>query len=1069
MELNEDGTPKLSKSAQKKLAKQATSEPKKDKTLLKAAWGAPKEGKDDKKKSVIPKFEYVNTTPKGEKKDLKSEMMEAYQPAAVEAAWQDWWEKSGFYSCTPSFAAGKDPAVDKFVMVIPPPNVTGSLHLGHALTAAVEDCLTRWHRMQGHATMYVPGTDHAGIATQSVVEKMMAKTEGKTRHEIGRDAFLEKVWEWKQEYGNRITSQLRYLGSSCDWSRERFTMDDMCSKAVVEAFNRFHEAGILYRDRRLGNWSCALKSAISDIEVDTLELEGRTFLSVPNHKGNPSDPSGKYEFGVITSFAYPVDGDGSEEVVVATTRLETMLGDTAVAIHPDDPRYTHLHGKFVVHPFDGRKIPIILDAVLVDMTKGTGAVKVTPAHDPHDYETGKRHGLPFLTMLNEDGSINDLGGDEFKGLMRYDARIKMEEALKAKGLFRGKAPNKMNLGICSRSGDILEPMITPQWYVSCDNMAKRACDAVRSGELKIEPKEHEKTWFQWLENIRDWCVSRQLWWGHRIPAWFATKKDEVNVSRVDMKNNDRWIVARSEAEARVKAAKLLGVPEADVNLSQDEDVLDTWFSSGLFPFSVFGWPENTPDFNAFYPTSLLETGVDILFFWVARMVMMGLQLTDQLPFHTVYLHAMVRDKSGRKMSKSLGNVIDPLEVILGCSLEVLHSKIDGGNLPKKEIERAKKDQEADFPDGIPECGSDALRFGLLAYTVQGRDVNLDIKRIVAYRQFCNKLWNATRFALQFVADFSPSEDMAAVALKSGKLKLRDLWMMSRINAAAGQANAQLAAYEFGAAQQTLYSFWLYEICDIYLEVIKPVVYDMSEANKDDRWASQATLWAALETGLRLLHPMMPFVTEELWQRLPGRGTLGSSEPVSIMLAEYPQFREAMHFPAVEKNMSIVMSAVRSCRNLKTQYNIPNKERPAFFLSCGDSSISSACSGQTFDIDTLAKGSVTVLLGGGGGDSGAPSSAAVEVVDATLTCYMDLKGMVDYGAEIKRLEKDKSKVKASLDAQQRQVQAAGYEQNVAEDVKKTHSENIAGFEKRLDEITKAMANFEKLCLEDGKAA
>ena len=509
-----------------------------------AGSGKKAKAKDAKKKAPPPKREFVNKTPKGEKKDMSAPMEDGYHPHAVEAAWQDWWEAKGYYSCDPE-AAKNRPDDEKFVMVIPPPNVTGSLHLGHALTAAVEDTLTRWHRMKGHATLYVPGTDHAGIATQSVVEKMLMKENGQNRHDLGREKFVEKIWEWKKEYGDRITTQLRSLGSSVDWSRERFTMDDMCSKAVIEAFNQFHESGLLYRANRLGNWSCALKSAISDIEVDHIDLEGRTYLEVKTHKGNPKDPKGRYEFGTLTSFSYPVE-NSDEKITVATTRLETMLGDTAVAVHPEDPRYKHLHGKFLVHPFNGRRIPIIQDAELVDMEFGTGAVKITPAHDPNDYECGKRHNLEFITVLNPDGSINS-EGSQFEGMMRYDARIAVEEALEEKGLYVGKEPNKMRLGLCSRSGDILEPMITPQWYVNCDGMAKRATDAVRNGELKIVPEEHEKTWFMWLDNIRDWCVSRQLWWGHQIPAWFATKKGETGVNKNDMKWNDRWIVGRDEA------------------------------------------------------------------------------------------------------------------------------------------------------------------------------------------------------------------------------------------------------------------------------------------------------------------------------------------------------------------------------------------------------------------------------------------------------------------------------------------------------------------------------------------
>lgn len=654
------------------------------KKLLK---GGVKEKKEKKEKVVVPKAEkkvvakepeqiFEDSTPSGEKKIL-GEFPPTYQPKYVESAWQQWWEKCGYY--TPNVEEALQ-SKDKFVMVIPPPNVTGSLHLGHALTTAIEDTITRWHRMKGKVTLWVPGTDHAGIATQSVVEKRLKKDEQVTRHDLGREEFIRRVWQWKETYGNKITGQIRCLGASVDWSREAFTMDTNLSKAVIEAFVRFHEDGLLYRDTRLINWSCALQSAISEIEVDYMDLTGRTFLPVPNHKNRAT-----YEFGMITSFAYKVDGsETDEEIVVATTRLETMLGDTAVAVHPDDPRYKHLHGKFVIHPFVDRKIPIITDSVLVDMSFGTGAVKITPAHDPNDYACGKRQGLDFIIVLTEDGKIAPNGG-KFAGMMRYDARIAIEEEMKASGLFRGKEVNAMRLGLCSRSGDIIEPMLTPQWYVNCQSMAARSIEAVRSGALKIVPEMHESTWYRWLENIRDWCVSRQLWWGHRIPAYFARVKGEAHLDKNEPANNDRWIVARTEAAARSAAAKKLSTTEDNIVLEQDEDVLDTWFSSGLFPFSVFGWPDNTEDFKAFYPTSLLETGLDILFFWVARMVMMGLHLTDTLPFTTVYLHAMVRDKEGRKMSKSLGNVIDPLEVINGCSLEDLHRKIDEGNLPPKEV------------------------------------------------------------------------------------------------------------------------------------------------------------------------------------------------------------------------------------------------------------------------------------------------------------------------------------------------------------------------------------------------
>lgn len=675
----------ISKNAYKNLLK-----PKKEKKAKPAPAPAAEKKEKKPKKEKAPEVIYTDNTPPGEKKDIASVFPATYQPKYVESAWQSWWEKSGYYAPDMEEARkrAKEGDDNKFVMVIPPPNVTGSLHLGHALTDSIEDALTRYYRMMGKITLWVPGTDHAGIATQSVVEKRLKKDENVTRHDLGREEFVKRVWEWKENYGGKITNQIRHLGASVDWSRESFTMDSNLSRAVNEAFCRLHEDGLVYRSTRLINWSCALQSAISEIEVDYIDLEGRTFLPVPNHKLKD-----KYEFGMITSFAYKVV-DSDEELVVATTRLETMLGDTGVAVHPDDERYKHLHGKFLQHPFLDRKIPIITDGILVDMNFGTGAVKITPAHDPNDYNCGKRNNLEFIIMMTLDGRINTTSGGKFAGMMRYDARIAIEKELEEMGLYRGKEVNKMRLGLCSRSNDIIEPMLTPQWYVDCNSMAKRSTDAVRNGELTILPAFHESTWFKWLDNIRDWCVSRQLWWGHRIPAYFArirtSNEPEAieaanNVDKNDSANNDYWFVARTMEEALENASQKFNVDKSLIDMEQDPDVLDTWFSSGIFPFSVFGWPNNTEDLELFYPTTLLETGLDILFFWVARMVMMGLQLTDKLPFKTVYLHAMVRDKSGRKMSKSLGNVIDPLEVINGCTLDDLYKKIDNGNLPVKEV------------------------------------------------------------------------------------------------------------------------------------------------------------------------------------------------------------------------------------------------------------------------------------------------------------------------------------------------------------------------------------------------
>lgn len=620
----------------------------------------------------------------------------------------------------------------------------------------------------------------------------------------------------------------------------------------------------------------------------------------------------------------------------------------------------------------------------------------------------------------------------------------------------------MRLGLCSRSGDVLEPMITPQWYVNCNDMAKRSTDAVRNGELKIIPEEHEKTWFQWLDNIRDWCVSRQLWWGHQIPAWFAkTKAEGETILKNDMANNDRWIVARNEEEAREKAVKLLGCSADEIVLERDEDVLDTWFSSGLFPFSVMGWPDNTDDLKAFYPTSLLETGLDILFFWVARMVMMGLELTDQLPFHTVFLHAMVRDKEGRKMSKSLGNVIDPLEVIGGCTLQSLQDRLDGGNLPHKEVARAKKNNEEEFPDGIPECGSDALRFGLLAYTVQGRDINLDVKRVVGYRNFCNKMWNTTKFALTYVDDFKPTPSLLEDLVASGKMAIRDKFMISRLMKGIEAVNGNFGDYKFGDAQQAAYQLWLNDMCDVYLETIKPVVGDRSKENADSRWAAQATLWIAIEAQLRLLHPMMPFITEELWQRLPGRGTLGESETPTIMLAKFPECNDVYKNEEVEEAMTTILDIVKACRSLRSSYNIAPKDKTHFFIKMSENS--EIAKSQADDIISLGFGSKVDI---NAADEDIPDSVGTIIVNDSTTLLVDLKGMVDFKTEIGRLNKNLNKTKGPMEQLQKKMSTDGYAENVPDDLKQANEEKFEGLKKQVSDMEEAIANFERLLsLED----
>jgi valyl-tRNA synthetase len=1036
--------PKLSKNALKKAmrAQKNGGEPKKEKDPNR--W-APKKDKEPKKKEAKAKAEpapaFVNTTPKGEKKGMAEPMAAAYNPVAVESAWQDWWEASGFFTCSDEQIkhAKKD---ERFVMVIPPPNVTGSLHLGHALTVAIQDALTRWHRMLGHATLWVPGTDHAGIATQSVVEKRLLKEESKSRHDLGRDQFLERVWDWKNQYESRIHHQFRSVGCSVDWSRCYFSMDDNCSRAVRHAFCKLWEEGLIYRATKMINWSCKLKTALSEIEVDYIDIEKRTKMSVPGHHADR-----KYEFGVLTSFGYVVEGS-DEQIIVATTRLETMLGDTGVAIHPEDPRYTHLHGKHVIHPFNGRRIPIIQDATLVDMTFGTGAVKITPAHDPNDYECGKRHGLEFINVLTDDGAINENGG-EFAGMMRYDARVAVEKALTDKGFFHGKQDNKMRLGICSRSGDVIEPLVKPQWFVDCSQMAKDAMDAVTNKDLTILPETHEKTWFRWLENIRDWCISRQLWWGHRIPAYFARIKGEAWVDSNSDDSAGRWFAGVSEDDARAKAAAKLGVSEAEIVLEQDEDVLDTWVSAGMFPFAVFGWPEQTAEMD-FYPTDLLETGYDIIFFWVARMVFLGQKLTGKLPFHTVYLHSMVRDKYGRKMSKSLGNVVDPLEIISGCSLEDLFAKLESGNLPAKEVEKAKKGQALDFPNGIPECGADALRFGLLAYTQQGRDINLDVNRLVGYRNFCNKLWNATRFAMTNLEGFTVEESFVAEnVLSNDVVSFRDRYILSRLNQTMEVCNKAFAAYEFGDLTTALYNFWLYDLCDVYLELAKPV---MSGTDEKAKRTAQQTLYICLEFGLRLLHPLMPFVTEELWQRLPGKRSTSS-----ITIAKYPLPVAGWSDTDAESRMDLIKEIIHAGRSVRAEYGLVNSVRPQFFIKCADADVKAIIEEQLVDFDTLAKaGESKCLL-----DEEPPKGCAMHSVNDKVQIYVLLAGLVDFANEISKLEKKLTKIQPSIDSLQNKMAKDDYATKVPETVREAEAAKMEALTKEKEGIESAIAGFKRL--------
>ena len=831
------------------------------------AAAAKKDKKPDAKKIQIEE----DKTPAGQKKDMAKPMLDAYHPKQVEAAWYSWWEAQKYFH--PKAENVLDGKKKPYVMILPPPNVTGALHLGHALMLAIEDAIMRWRRMSGYEVLWLPGCDHAGIATQSVVEKQLWKKEKKTRHDLGREKFVESVWNWKEEYGNRISLQFRRMGICVDWDRFLFTMDPQNCKAVTESFVRLHEKGLIYRDTRLVNWSSHLRTALSDLEVEYIELKGPTFLEVPGH-----DPNQKYEFGALTEFGYKVKGT-DKTIVVATTRLETMLGDVAVAVHSEDPRYKDFVGKELEHPFcPERKIVMITDDTLVDMNYGTGAVKITPAHDHNDNACGRRHNLPMINVLDETGRINHEGGALFQGMMRFEARNAIYAELDKRGLIFGKKPNPMRIGRCSKSNDIIEPLLKPQWYVNCKNMAARSCDAVRNKELLIVPDSHEKTWFMWLDNIQDWCISRQLWWGHRIPAYLV--KIPGLIDHPDKNNNEHWVVGHTKETALAAAAAKFKVPESQITLEQDEDVLDTWFSSGLLPFSTMGWPDNDKlDMRAFFPGDLLETGHDILFFWVARMVMMSLELTDKLPFTTVYLHPMVRDEEGAKMSKSKGNVIDPLEVMDSCTLDVLLQKLYDSNLPEVEVKKAVIAKSKDFPQGIPECGTDALRFALLSYMVQS-SINLDVKRVIGYREFCNKLWNIVKFALgNFPADFKPNKDGITQHLQH--LSLADRWILHHLNELVESTNKHFTNYKFGDMVNGLYDFWYKEVAAVYLEAIKPVMKSDHQAKKD---AALNTLYIVLDAALKMLHPTMPYVTEELYQRLPHHADLKSE---SICIADFP--------------------------------------------------------------------------------------------------------------------------------------------------------------------------------------
>ncbi|KAH8733022.1 valyl-tRNA synthetase-like protein [Phaeosphaeriaceae sp. PMI808] len=1045
---NEKGVEKKEKTAKelekerKKAEKDAKFRAKKAAQASGGAAGPAKEGgaaKEKKKKGKeeeeLPEF--VEETPKGEKKRLQSldgPYTKAYIPKVVESAWSDWWDKEGFFK--PDMPNGNVKEAGHFVIPIPPPNVTGKLHCGHALATSLQDVLIRWHRMRGFTTLYVPGCDHAGIATQSVVEKMLARREGKTRHDLGRQKFIERTMEWKSEYHQHLTHTLKRMGGSFDWSREAFTMDKNRSAAVTESFVKMHEDGLIYRSNRLVNWCVQLNTALSTIEVDNKELTGRTVLSVPGYER-------KVEFGVLTHFKYPIDGT-DQFIEVATTRPETMLGDSGIGVHPKDERYKDLVGKKARHPFVDRLLPIIADEY-VDPEFGTGAVKLTPAHDSNDFNLGKKHNLEFINILNDDGTMNNNTGS-FEGQKRFDVRYTVVAALEEKGLFVKKEDNPMKVPICSRSGDVVEPIMKPQWWMSMKGLAKKAVEVVEKGELKIRPTSSETVYKHWMNNIQDWCLSRQLWWGHQIPAYFVNLEGGTN----DEGDNASWVTGRTEEEAQKKAEEKF--PGKKFTLRRDEDVLDTWFSSGLWPFSTLGWPEKTVDFDKLFPTSVLETGWDILFFWVARMIMMSLHLTGKVPFTEVYCHSLIRDSEGRKMSKSLGNVIDPVDIMDGITLEKLHDQLKNGNLDPKELKTAEKYQKTSFPQGIPECGADALRMALIGYTTGGGDIAFEVSVIHGYRRFCNKIYQATKYVLGRFGDLTPRAKIA----KSGKESLPERWILHKLTTSAKKINHHLDQREFSLATQVSYKYFYEFLCDIYIENSKAIFDEGSDAEKE---SAKQTLYTAIEGGLTMIHPFMPFLTEELWQRLPRRE--GDNTP-SITIASFPQYIEEFDDKTAETEYELLVDSAKGLRSLTAEYAI--KDGAKTYIQSLDDTAHTILSSPTSlpSIRSLAGktvGDISILAP----SDPAPTGCAVYTIGSAATAYLDVKGRIEMDKEISKAQERLSKA-SELIERQKKIMDKEWEGKVSDVVKELERSKLRDAETEARNWQASIEQFERLKLE-----
>ncbi|WP_373097031.1 valine--tRNA ligase [Zhongshania sp.] len=936
-------------------------------------------------------------------------MDKTFQPADIESKWYQNWEESGYFS-----PQGKG---DAYSIMIPPPNVTGSLHMGHAFQDSIMDALTRYHRMQGKNTLWQVGTDHAGIATQMLVERKLAAETGQTRHDLGREAFLDKVWEWKEESGGTITRQLRRLGASVDWNHERFTMDDGFYKAVQEVFVRLYDDKLIYRGKRLVNWDPKLHTAISDLEVENSD-----------------------EKGFMWHFRYPLaDGattsDGKNYLVVATTRPETMLGDTAVAVNPKDERYASLTGKFITLPLVGRQIPIVADDY-VDREFGTGCVKITPAHDFNDYAVGQRHKLPMINILDKDAAIRpeaeifnsdssentDLDKTlpaSYAGLDRYAARKAIVADFDSAGLLEKVDDHGLKVPRGDRSGLVIEPMLTDQWFVATAALAKPAIEAVEDGRIEFVPKQYENMYFSWMRDIQDWCISRQLWWGHRIPAWYDA---EGNI-----------YVARNEIEAREKYQL------ADsLELKQDDDVLDTWFSSALWTFGTLGWPEQTERLKTFHPTDVLVTGFDIIFFWVARMIMMTMHFNKdengeaQVPFKTVYVTGLIRDEQGQKMSKSKGNVLDPLDMIDGIELDALLDKRCGNMMQPQLAEKIAKATRNTFPDGIGAHGTDALRFTLFSLASTGRDINWDMRRLEGYRNFCNKIWNAARYVLM-----NTDEQDCGINGEAVELSLADRWIISRLQQTEQAVAEAMSAYRLDHASQAIYEFIWNEYCDWYLELSKPVLWD-DNASAEAKRGTRRTLIRVLEATLRMAHPFMPFITEEIWQRVaPIAGIKLKAEGDTIMLQAYPLAEHEQIDNDAIADAEWLKGVILAVRNIRGEMNVPPGKALSLLLKNGSDEDFRRLNSNRQALCKLAKlDDIQWLLA----TDEAPMSATQLL--GSMEVLVPMSGLIDKTAEIARLEKEVQKLDKEIQRIQGKLGNAGFLDKAPADVVAKEQEKLA---------------------------